>query len=406
MTRTTDVELLTSCQYTSCDTSGCLTQLLDDPTYCTATHTRRDEITTTIPDSSGFRQPTPYKASGWSRVAFNGYLRGLVVFPSYGIQRSYEFRGNPTAAGNNFAPLPVDPPLASAADVSQNSVNRAVTSALLKAKEQKVNLAVAFAEFEKSAKLIADRALSLFRSYRALRQGNLQGAWAAIALHPGNASKKVATTVLEVQYGWRPLMQDVSGAYDLARDGLKLDGALIKVLSIVTDIDEDSDDSLLTLRRDNIGFNLNTYDLRTRIARVSLFYRVNNESLRAAANVGATNPLTIAWELTPYSFVLDWFLPIGNFLDALDATTGTSFVSGTLTRLSRNRRILRCYGGVTRESGISSSSSEGSVSMLQESFAMQRTVYLDSPMPLPYVKNPFSGQHVANATALIRGRYR
>jgi hypothetical protein len=46
---------------------------------------------------------------------------------------------------------------------------------------------------------------------------------------------------------------------------------------------------------------------------------------------GLKDPLSVAWELLPYSFVADWFIPIGDFLQARglsQALTG-SFVSST-----------------------------------------------------------------------------
>jgi hypothetical protein len=40
------------------------------------------------------------------------------------------------------------------------------------------------------------------------------------------------------------------------------------------------------------------------------------EDLSLARSLGLLDPLTVAWELVPYSFVVDWFLPIGSYLSA------------------------------------------------------------------------------------------
>lgn len=42
-------------------------------------------------------------------------------------------------------------------------------------------------------------------------------------------------------------------------------------------------------------------------------------SLDMPARFGLVNPLEVAWELLPFSFVADWFLPIGGYLNAMDA---------------------------------------------------------------------------------------
>lgn len=44
------------------------------------------------------------------------------------------------------------------------------------------------------------------------------------------------------------------------------------------------------------------------------------------------NPLELAWELIPFSFVVDWLIPIGNALSALDALHGVQDIRGTVTR--------------------------------------------------------------------------
>lgn len=47
------------------------------------------------------------------------------------------------------------------------------------------------------------------------------------------------------------------------------------------------------------------------------------------------NPAEIAWELVPYSFVIDWAIPIGDYLGALDALRGVTAINGTKTRRRR-----------------------------------------------------------------------
>jgi hypothetical protein len=40
------------------------------------------------------------------------------------------------------------------------------------------------------------------------------------------------------------------------------------------------------------------------------------EELSLQRSLGLVNPLEIAWEVVPYSFVVDWFLPVGSYIAA------------------------------------------------------------------------------------------
>jgi hypothetical protein len=40
------------------------------------------------------------------------------------------------------------------------------------------------------------------------------------------------------------------------------------------------------------------------------------EELSLQRSLGLVNPAEIAWEVVPYSFVVDWFLPIGSYISA------------------------------------------------------------------------------------------
>jgi hypothetical protein len=40
--------------------------------------------------------------------------------------------------------------------------------------------------------------------------------------------------------------------------------------------------------------------------------------MTAQRQLGLLDPATVLWEIIPYSFVVDWFLPIGSYLDNLN----------------------------------------------------------------------------------------
>lgn len=63
--------------------------------------------------------------------------------------------------------------------------------------------------------------------------------------------------------------------------------------------------------------------------------------------LGLTNPLSIAWELVSLSFVVDWFVHLGGFINALQQPVGLSYKHGYSSRyLDINARCECRYPGV------------------------------------------------------------
>lgn len=56
--------------------------------------------------------------------------------------------------------------------------------------------------------------------------------------------------------------------------------------------------------------------------------------------LGLINPLSVAWELVPFSFVVDWFLPIGKYISSLSDFAGVKFTDAHYT-LVLNARVKR-----------------------------------------------------------------
>ena len=117
-----------------------------------------------------------------------------------------------------------------------------------------------------------------------------------------------------------------------------------------------------------------------------------------------TNPLTVLWEVTPWSFVVDWAIPIGRYLEQLSATHGWYFYDGCITTTFNvgeaggySWSSIRTYPGYYIE--IKRFSSEGGAGSWYE---MQRVAISDFPIPdVPHFKNPFSAMHALNSIALL-----
>jgi len=74
---------------------------------------------------------------------------------------------------------------------------------------------------------------------------------------------------------------------------------------------------------------------------------------------GLDNPLAIAWEVVPFSFVVDWFLPINRYLKNISALNGLELIHATVFKRSVSSYSLRTYQ--THSGGFSTSAQFGDV---------------------------------------------
>lgn len=331
------------------------------------------------PKLKGFRKPTswnvldtsgtPFAIGQWSWTQF-GY-RYTYTGASAGVITSFTTVGTP---------LP-----------STNASNRAEVQALLKIKSQKVNLSVAAAEMRKSVNMIAQRTGTLYKAVKAAKRGNFLVAAQTLGIkHNSRKVKDVASGWLELQYGWMPLLQDIEGAYKLTTQKLLDYGMIITAKSSVTEKYEER----LNAPSLSPPFVASCSRELNMTAKCTLSYRVDSVAMNFAAQAGLDNPLTVAWELTPFSFLVDWLIPVGNLLDAFTATQGLTFMGGSLTRVTRGvqKNVLLMDGSMQ-----SFGAGFGEVKL----FRMERTTYSSTPFPLPYYKNPFSVMHGLNGLALL-----
>lgn len=68
---------------------------------------------------------------------------------------------------------------------------------------------------------------------------------------------------------------------------------------------------------------------------ISAVYDIPLSGARDWNQWGMANPLSVAWELTIYSWLVDYLVDVGGWLESLTADVGTHFVEGSLSRLMK-----------------------------------------------------------------------
>jgi hypothetical protein len=195
--------------------------------------------------------------------------------------------------------------------------------------------------------MIVDRSTAILKGLRALKQGKLGDAASYLAKgqpprsgyrkKKGSKRKQRGSSValpadrreakdwannyLEFHFGWSPMLKDI---YDAC-----------EVLS------QDFPPSLVTgtggSKFATNNYVNNTRTIRTGTVRVKVRarVRVTNPNLLLASKLGLVNPLSVAWELVPFSFVVDWFVNVGDFLGSFTDLLGLSLEDAHTTMLQK-----------------------------------------------------------------------
>lgn len=289
-------------------------------------------------------------------------------------------------------------------------------------KDSKFNSAQAYAESSQVQRLIGDLTKKLAVVLENLRKGKLGLASNALGLKSSKRAnsrysrkhrnlksnddidKMLASGVLSVQYGIRPLISDVIGAAELYAQ--KQCAEVVNSFRASAQSGNRDSDNISS----NVGTTYHTIincDASGSVectVKYGVRFSKGSEVVHTLKQLGLTNPFLLAWELLPWSFVFDWVLPIGPWLSSLDATLGLDFVGGY-----KSVRIKRYVWTTTKWSPNPSRSDQNSYEIgtsleytVVNSF--ERTVLNAFPLPrFPVFKNPASWEHALNGMALLAG---
>lgn len=132
---------------------------------------------------------------------------------------------------------------------------------------------------------------------------------------------------LQYKYGWMPLLKDVYDA-SVALPNITQRWATPEAQSnVMVRLSRSKNENVelaFQISPDIVGHSLR---MTAQSKRLNCRFFVNDKESYAAASMGLLNPLQVAWELVPFSFVADWFAPIGSYINSLDAGIGITITS-------------------------------------------------------------------------------
>jgi len=340
----------------------------------------------------------------------------------YDLRNTY---ASPSTTYNNGWGVTLFPFLRAPMQIAGNPFFALVENAALKKLNNnaftsvQANLAQTLGEYKQLSRMVKTTAARITGAVLALKKGQIGNAIERLLdgkppprMKAGNPSrsKSVASNWLELQYGWKPLLSDVDGSMRALANYMSqsTDSRWVTGSAVLPRVDTlPIKEPASAPNGKKIGDEITTDFYQCRFG---IQYRIKDEQTALLSQLGFTSPINLAWELLPWSFVVDWFIPVGDYLKAFSGGEGLEFVSGYKTLFGRrNLRLYAIYDGpitIAPTSQIRCYANRD-----QESVALSRSKLNAWPTPqLPAFRNPFASLNwedkALNALALMRTAFR
>lgn len=303
---------------------------------------------------------------------------------------------------------------------SENLVNRAEVECMNKLKDSDMNLGESIATINQTLDMIANSLTELLNLIRLAKHRRLvtRKKWDEAArnrrirnLYLERTGKRpipharymkakglpvkrpkpysLADSWLQYIYGWSPFLNDVQNLIKLINHGVP--AVPVKAVRNLTERH--------ALPRGDLFPTSAPYSFSAKGkiesgVKVRIDASVTNPALAQLDALGLINPLSLAWELIPFSFVLDWLVPVGSAIAALSTRVGLDLKAVSVTRYTVAQVHMEWYQYPT-EGG-------NPISCDIDSLTTWRTHKYTWPWAGLYWKSPFtSSPRAATALSLL-----
>lgn len=228
------------------------------------------------------------------------------------------------------------------------------------------NYGEALTEVGKTCNMVLNRAKQVGRAVIALKKGKLSEVSSILGFRKGSKLEKdvarrarhartAADAWLEYRYGWLPLYSDIYGTmtstWDMfhnpnrpkvIRARTRYPGNPGVFIDAPTFTQDNVDGAVHGVSNTGSGLSFGgcnwtvrrTIRVSRAIARGAMI-QVESDSANHGSMLGLTNPIGLAWELLPLSFVADWFINVGDCLNQFSTLVGKRYIVGYETFTKR-----------------------------------------------------------------------
>jgi hypothetical protein len=333
-----------------------------------------------------FRDPLPYNAA-WYRGDNRDNMAGTTSpVTNYGQQ--------PYALAWNDNPI----------DIGSASYAKAFDRFASSAKAGgSASMGVTIAEARSSLDMISNRATQLVAAANAIRKGNFGSLMDSLNLSRSdsrgrrvwsrrNPTASSSSQLLEYAFGWAPMVNDVRAACKVLSsdvEPLRVRASGSEKVRSFLGSQGDFPESYIHYVTD--------YERKQVIGAVVI---VTNPNLSLASDLGLTNPIQLAWQVIPYSFLVDNFFGVSQYLGRYSAMFGRAlqggYLSGKVVVSSTSERRVFVGSTLYESSTLTESGNQ-----------FQRTPITELPIPsiLPSFKLPVSnllGRAVTTTALLLQ----
>lgn len=323
----------------------------------------------------------PIQSAKSSMVTKNGYIQRPVT------SAPNEFWSHSVSSPANRNYNSADVSLASTQLIYQNNPalwDQAYSRAFGKFTEKvrgvgSASLGTAIAEAGQAYQMVYHRLRQLATAYRHLRRKNVAAALRALKSPPSMAKpvsgkKSVADQWLELNFGWVPVVQDIFDALETLQN---IPGVHVKARGAT----RAAYDQFHSQAWSRVSIRVSV-EMRAHV-------RIESPAVYTLETLGLVNPSAVLWEVIPFSFLVDWFVSVGDFLSNQSAFTGLTLEDASYT-----------YFGVAYDS-TSDTTPSLQPARLSKAWLLQRRVGVPPVPPITVNWPQWSARRAANSAALL-----
>lgn len=197
----------------------------------------------------------------------------------------------------------------------QDLIDQAVNTAWSRVSLDEAQVMVQLGEVHKTVLSVSSIIRRLLKVLKSIKRADLG------VLRQEFTAKQLADRYMELRYALRPLMYDMNGVVAaLKHEAGSLNDRLTFRASKHATVNDSYSELLIKQNYNNSCGNWKKYaqfeKYATRTVDVRAGVLTQLETLSTLPVWGLANPVEAAWELVPFSFIVDWFLTVGDTLAA------------------------------------------------------------------------------------------